>query len=98
MDIQIGDIGIIRGHLGYFCVRAGACLPDNLAACNPRAVENADESEALVMTDGTVCWRTAFVPIGVVTDDDEERAGIRGWYEPFRSGAWRHFGVTFCCA
>ena len=76
--IELGDIGIIAGRKGPFCVYAGAALPKNIVACSESARKSAEPADVLRMTDGTMCFRHEFTPLHYATHDQLLEALI-GW-------------------
>lgn len=76
-DIQLGDVGIVDGRIGLWCVSGGAKPPENIAPCGHALEEAAEPAEALSIFNGreqAMCWRHEFTPIHLATPEQRERA------------------------
>lgn len=75
-EILMGDIGIVIGRRGTYCVRGGAVPPENIVPCSVSAKAAAMPSERLSLTDGSFCWREEFVNLAHASREQEEQAGL----------------------
>ena len=74
MSILLGDIGIVAGRKGIYCVYAGASAPENIVPCSQSAIASAEPSETLTLTDGSTCARTDFTRLDLATKAQRDEA------------------------